>query len=72
MPMKVQATEMGFMFGTRMRPGMVFDLPDGSAVPGWCQLVEEGKEPPPLPKKRNADTVVRTLSELTKKNHPTS
>lgn len=72
--MKLRAVQMGFVNGARVRAGGEFSLPDGAKVPSWAVAIDESKpeDVAPPARKRMDDKVVRTLSELTKKNHPTS
>lgn len=60
--MKVQATEMGFKFGRRIRKGEEFDVPEGETA-AWFIPVDHVKEQPKA-KPKKADPM--TLSEMGK------
>lgn len=48
--MKVIAKEMAFYRGARVRPGKVLDLPAGSHVHPWMEVLKEGAPLPSPPK----------------------
>lgn len=73
--MKIKAVEMGILNGSRVRPGKVVDLPDGLKVPAWAVALDETKPEPEVTaqeKKRAGTKVVRTLSDITKRDYPVS
>ncbi len=63
--MKVQALEMGFFGGQRIRPGQEFEVPDGTTAKWFFAVGETVKAAKPAAKKAEKPVALSQLSKNT-------